>query len=104
MVIGDILLMSDKSFGDFVDSGLLIDESGGKMRVEVSVACLDVILMVASPLKYSPIGYSNGRFAMISPACEVIGIERAELDHVPDLTLWKAVLCNCSVSVEVHSK
>lgn len=85
-----------------MNSAELIDVSGGNVRTKASVAALDAILDAAFSLQTR--GYSIGRLAIISPACTVIGIDLAEPDHVPDFTPWKAIFCNCSVSVEAHSR
>lgn len=86
------------------DSEKLIDLSGCNLRNDVPVATLGTVFEVAFSLQTSPAGYSNGRLAMISPACAVVGIDLVEPDHVPDFTPWKAIFCNCSVSVETHSR
>lgn len=81
-------------------TGILSGDAGAELGAVASVAELEACFL----LKLWSKGYSNGRFDMGPPASEVIGIEHAELDHVPELTLWKAIRCSCSVSVEAHSR
>lgn len=104
MATDDVVPTSDYLFRASVYSVELIDVSGGNVRTEVPVVALDAMLDAAFSLQTSPIGYSTGRLAMISPACIVVGIDLAEPDHVPDFTPWKAIFCNCSVSREAHSR
>lgn len=104
VIIDAILPTCEYSFRVPLDSDELIEVSGRNIRIEVPVVAFDAMLEVDFSLQTSSAGYSNGRLAMSSPACAVVGIDLAEPDHVPDFTPWNAIFCNCSVSVEAHSR
>lgn len=104
ITMGDTVPIPDESFGITVDSEEAIDvfecETGTVMPAVDLITTSDAGLSQRSSSR----GYSTGRFAMISPACNGIGIELTEPDHFPDLKLWKAIRCSCKVSVEAHSR
>lgn len=84
--MGDTVPASDNSFRVSVVAERVVDDPGGDMGVEVPAAALIATLEAAFSRQAWPIGYSNGRLAIISPACDVIGYDFEEPDQVPDPT------------------